>query len=302
MLSKSWKQQRFRKELRHNLFHCLSKVMLTLSRISLPKIGSFIIDDDGFLRLANRPLTLMLQDLENENIPVDISKSQVFTSVDSYVNGLLGCHDNRLSYQPNAVSSESDCVTQMTALALMRTIRSHFFDHSLNHGPFVFSLTDLHASNILVDKDWNIKYLIDLEWATVLPIEFMRTPIWLTGQAVDDIDIEAYDEVRKEFMEAFEEEEQKCPAEYNLHRASIMGNSWKSGTFWYTTALRSPTGLHAIFYDRIQPLYSEKHAEDPNFFIILCQYWGRGAANFIKTKLEDKRTYDNRLREVFDEL
>ncbi|KKA25783.1 hypothetical protein T310_0169 [Rasamsonia emersonii CBS 393.64] len=149
----------------------------------------------------------------------------------------------------NAVSSESDCVTQMTALALMRTIRPQFFDHNLNHGPFVFSLTDLDASNILVDKDWNIKCIIDLEWATVLPIEFMRTPIWLTGQAVDDIDIEAYNELRKEFMDAFKEEERKCPAEYNLHRASIMEN-------WRTAGNQEPSGIPQLCGVRLGSMLS----------------------------------------------
>ncbi|RLL93487.1 hypothetical protein CFD26_100822 [Aspergillus turcosus] len=300
MLSVTWADQNTRKDLRNNLFRGLARVMLSLSRVSLPRIGSFIIDDGGFLSLANRPLTLMLHDLENENIPVDMPTGETFASVDSYVNRLLTCHDNRLRYQPNAVNSGSDCVSQMTALALMRTVRPQFFDRGLNHGPFVFCLTDLHASNILVDKDWNIKCLIDLEWATSLPIEFMRTPIWLTSQAVDEINTEDYNELRQEFMTIFEEEERAYPAEYPYRRACIMNNGWDSGTFWYGTALRSPTGLHAIFYDRIQPLYSEKHAKDPNFYLMISHYWGRGAAEFIKSKLDDKRAYDERLRDAFE--
>lgn len=275
--------------------------MLTLSQTALPKIGSFVIDGDGYLKLANRPLTLMLHDLENENIPVDMPKDQTIASVDSYVTSLLMCHDNRLRFQPNAVHSASDCVSQMTALALMRTVRPLFFDHQLNQGPFVFSLTDLHPSNILVDKDWHIKCLIDLEWACSLPIEFMRTPIWLTGQAIDEIDTDAYNELRKDFIDKFEEEEKTCPAEYNIWRASIMERGWKLGTFWYSSALRSPTGLHFIFYDKIQPSHSEKHAKDPNFYLIVSQYWGLGTANFIKSKLDEKVEYDRRLRDAFQE-
>ena len=48
-------------------------------------------------------------------------------------------------------------------------------------------------------------------------------------------------------MGIFEEEEGKSPAEYDLRRASIMQNGWERGTFWYTIALPSPTGLHALF-------------------------------------------------------
>lgn len=80
-----------------------------------------------------------------------------------------------------------------------------------------------------------------------------------------------------------------------------MKNTWNRGTFWYGTALRSPTGFHAIFYDQIQPTYSEKHAEDPNFYLAVSQYWRRGTAKFIKSKLDDKRAYDERLRDAFEE-
>jgi hypothetical protein len=36
------------------------------------------------------------------------------------------------------------------------------------HAHFLYRLTDLHPSNIFVDSDWNIKYVIDLEWACSL--------------------------------------------------------------------------------------------------------------------------------------
>lgn len=121
MLSCSWTDLRARKNLQQNLFSDLSRIMLAMSQIALPKIGSFTIDHNGYLQLANGPLTLKLHDLENEGISVDMPRDQTFASVDSYANGLLSCHDNRLRFQPNAVNNASDCVSQMTALALMRT-------------------------------------------------------------------------------------------------------------------------------------------------------------------------------------
>ncbi|KAJ9347616.1 hypothetical protein DTO027B9_9038 [Paecilomyces variotii] len=302
MLSTTWAQLKSQEILRENLFRDISKVMLTMSRVKLPRIGSFIIDENGYLLLVNRPLTLMLHDLENENISVDMPRDRTFSTVDSYVNNLLMCHDNRLRFQPNAVKTASDCVSQMTALALMRTVRPHYFDSQLNDGPFVFCLTDLHASNIFVDENWRIKCLIDLEWAASLPIEFMRPPIWLTSQAVDEIDIDEYDGIRQNFMSIFEEEERTCLPEYSLRRTRIMEKGWELGTFWYGTALRSPTALHAIFYDRIQPSYSEKHAKDPNFYLIVSRYWGREPAAFIRSRLKDKAAYDVKLREMFGEI
>ncbi|KAL1886819.1 hypothetical protein Plec18167_000754 [Paecilomyces lecythidis] len=273
--------------------------MLAMSRIRLPKIGSFIIDENGFLCLDNRPLTLMLHDLENENIPVDMPRDRTFSTVDSYVNNLLMCHDNRLRFQPNAVKSAIDCVSQMTALTLMRTVRPHFFDPQLNNGPFIFSLTDLHASNILVDENWHIKCLIDLEWAASLPIELIRPPIWLTSKAVDEIDVEEYNGVRKDFMTIFQEEQKRYPPQYKYQQTDVMEKGWELGGFWYSTALPSPTALHAIFYDRIQPPYGEEDARDNKFYLLISPYWGRDPARFIRSKLEDMAAYDIRLREMF---
>jgi hypothetical protein len=64
---------------------------------------------------------------------------------------------------------------------------------------------------------------------------------------------------------------------------------------------RSPTGLHALIYDKIQPYCSKKHAEDGHFYIIICLCWGRDAPALIKRKVEDKKAYDKELREEFEE-
>ncbi|PGH16963.1 hypothetical protein AJ79_01347 [Helicocarpus griseus UAMH5409] len=291
------------------------RIMITLSRKPLPKLGSFIIDDNGFLRLENRPLTVELEVLENEHIPLDnvIPRHQSFHSVDSYINRLLSMHDARLRHQPNAVNNIGDCAGQMSALAMMRTVSHEFFDYDLNHGPFVFTLTDLDASNIFVDKDWNIKCLVDLEWGASLPLEFMQPPTWLTNQQCDVIDADKYNELREEFMETLEDEEgkiyEKEKKEQDMHGqpigrvelSTVMKKTWEIGAFWYILALRSPTGLHALFYKRIQPLYALGHADEGQFYLITHRYWTRGADAVVRQKVADKEVYDRKLREEFPE-
>ncbi|OAT14013.1 hypothetical protein BDBG_09105 [Blastomyces gilchristii SLH14081] len=167
MLSDDWRDKHDDDQtLRMNLFRNLAKIILTLSHRPLPKIGSFTIDNDGFLRLENRPLAAAKSTIvENEETPLDIPRDRVYPTVDSDVNGILSVHDSYLRYQPNSLACVADCVTQMSALSMMRALSARFLEPGLNHGPFYLSLTDLHASNILIDDDWNIKYLIDLEWA-----------------------------------------------------------------------------------------------------------------------------------------
>lgn len=85
MLSETWERGRLDTRLRANLFHGLSRIMLNLARIPLPQIGSFSLDKYGYLHLGNRPLTLEIQQLENESIPVDIQRDTTYASVHSYV-------------------------------------------------------------------------------------------------------------------------------------------------------------------------------------------------------------------------
>lgn len=302
MLSNTWETGCSDERLRRNLYRGLSQAMLRIARIPLPRIGSFIIDDHGFLHLANRPLTLEIVDLENDAIPINIPRERVYHTVDSYVNDLLSCHDKRLRFQPNAVHDGPDAITQMSALTIMRAMRPDLFDPYLNSGPFHARLTDTNGSNLIVDKDWNIKCFIDLEWTAVLPAEFMQPPTWLTSQAVDEICIEEYDSRRREFMEIFEEEEQKSMPQVEGHfrHSSTMRASWDMGTFWYVLALRSPTGLHSVFYDRMQPLFSKEHGDNGQFYVATYPYWTRNVNRFLVQKIQDKENYDKKLQAVFD--
>lgn len=210
MLSDTWDEERHDKVRRGNLFRDLSKIIISLSRIPLPRIGSFTIDDQGIISLTNRPLTLRLQELENEGIPIEITRQDTYTAVEPYVQDLLSYHDSRLLHSPNAANDAFDARSQMAAISGMRAVMPQFLERSLRHGPFVFSLTDVHQSNIFVDEQWNIKYLIDMEWACSHPIEMQQPPYWLISCGVDqlvDESLSQYNEVREKFMKAFEKEE-----------------------------------------------------------------------------------------------
>lgn len=124
----------------------------------------------------------------------------------------------------------------------------------------------------------------------------MQPPLWLTNRAVDTVDIGAYNKLREEFMLVFEEEEKKnLILLYDrdaLKLSSIMNLGWDLGTFWYVLAMRSPTGLHPIFYQRIQPLYSRRHHEDDQFCTYAFPYWTQQAHKFMKEKVNHKAEYD----------
>ncbi|RDW74445.1 uncharacterized protein DSM5745_07107 [Aspergillus mulundensis] len=297
MLSQTWQENHSNSELRANLFRGLSRILLSVSRIPLPRIGSFIIDKNGYLRLENRPLSMELQMLENEEVPTDVPRDLTYSTVESYTADLLHIHDSRLQNQPNAVNDVPDCSIQMATLAAMRAVLPICFSREFSRGPFVFSLTDLHQSNIFVDQNWNITCLVDLEWGCSRPIEMIEPPYWLTGKAVDQIDADEYNIPRTEFLEVLATEEAAIANKDMLRLSEVLDNTWMTGTFWVTLALSSPSALFTIFAKHIYPQFScDGNPADG----ALPFLWAKNAPRFVLQKVTEKETYDQKLRRAFE--
>ncbi|KAJ5570569.1 uncharacterized protein N7459_009999, partial [Penicillium hispanicum] len=302
MLSDTWNKFPHQPEKTANLYRDLSRIMLSLSQCPLPRIGSWTIDSNGVLQLSNRPLTLRLHQLENAGIPTNIGRDLTYPSTDSYYLDILSCHDSRIRHQPNSMYDEEDGRAQIANLSIMRTLLPHFTDRELRQGPFFYKLTDLHPSNIFVDSQWQIKYLVDLEWACSLPAESLRPPYWLTGRTADNIlgeHLETFSKEHDQFTKVFEEEEMRLPPLFNSnsYRTNIMRNGWKIGNFWYFQALDSLKGLFNIFCDHIQPRFAASHSADPSEFSrIVSQYWAVDTEDVIVEKLKDKKMYEKELR------
>ncbi|RMZ82228.1 hypothetical protein DV738_g1777, partial [Chaetothyriales sp. CBS 135597] len=262
MLSESWESHHRHDPVRRTaLFTGLSRILLSLSQTPLPRLASFTIDDQGVVDLSNRPLTLRLHQMESEGIPSAISpRNKTYTSTEPYLLDLLAGQDQRLQHQLNAINSESDCKAQMAALTGVRATLHHFLDRDQSQGPFYLTLTDIHQSNIFVDKDWNVKYLIDLDIDSLL---------------------------------------QESLSDFNLVREEFM-NTWDSGRFWVYHALDNHWALPALFWQHIQPMFALSHVGDEHFDRIFAPYWCRNIDTFIQTKLTDRAEYDNQLKQLYE--
>ena len=91
-----------------NLFRGLSRALVQLSHFPLPWIGSFVLDEKGYLRLKNRPLSLQIHQPENEGIPVDMPRHTRYESTFSYLHDVFALYASRLRHQPNAVAHLED--------------------------------------------------------------------------------------------------------------------------------------------------------------------------------------------------
>ncbi|KAI7968395.1 hypothetical protein EIK77_004973 [Talaromyces pinophilus] len=87
---------------------------------------------------------------------------------------------------------------------------------------------------------------------------------------------------------------------FNFKLSEIMTSAWDNGTFWYSLALSSPTGLFAIFYKEIQPRFTKKCPDHDSFHEIMPWYWTQQFVPLAMQKVEDKRSYDNKLKAEFD--
>ena len=305
MLSESWERSRHDRTRRRNLFKGLSKIILSLARLPFEQIGSLTIDNQSVIQLKNRPLTLRLQHLENQSVPTSIDKDLTYRSTDAYLLDLLEYHDSYLRYSPNSIRDELDGQAQLSTLTMMRAILPQFTRRDLRRGPFILNLTDLHQSNIFVDNEWNIKFLVDLEWTCSRPVEMLHPPYWLTSRGVDQLEgehLEAFNNMHGEFMEAFAEQENLLSGKEDnaFSLTEIIRQGWENGSFWYMHALDNPKGLYNIFLDHIQPMFAKLNdAEVDHFEQTVAPYWSTNMQGFLAKKLKDKEEYQNKLREAF---
>ncbi|EFQ97991.1 hypothetical protein MGYG_01027 [Nannizzia gypsea CBS 118893] len=301
MLSDTWFKHSTNTALRATLFRSLARIMLSFYRIPLPHIGSFTIDNNGLISLSNRPLTLEIQELENEEIPIDIQRHYTYSTTDSYITDIVGIHDSRLIHQPNAINNPSDYINQVTTLTGMRISIPLFFRRDLRRGPFIFSLTDLHQSNLFVDKEWNITSLVDLEWGCSLPVEMIHPPRWLTCQFDDGIDEKEYEKLWTEFVQILAQEEDGylITARQELRLSSIMTKGWEMGTFWYSLALQNIVAIFNIFQKRIQKRLGKDTYDAEQYCLIMVYHWSLNPLGILNQKVADRTEYDNKLREAF---
>lgn len=298
-----------------NLYRCMAKIMISLAKIPQPRIGSWTIDNDGHISLSNRPMFCHLNQLENWAIPAGIPRNMTYKSADSLYLDLLTGHDNRLRHQGNAVFSSKDARGQATDLVLMKALLHNFTDRSLRDGPFIMQLTDMHASNIFVDEDWNINHVIDLEWACSLPLENLLPPYWLTHKGVDQIEGPEYERFKlcyEQFTDIFKQEETKTPLYHNptfysgitsMRRAlyspaATMKNALEDGRYWYLHALRTPKGLFNIFRTHLGSFYDK--SPEGTLIPAISPFWTPGMSSFVDSKLIEFAEYRQEVHDIFN--
>ncbi|EPE04364.1 phosphotransferase enzyme family protein [Ophiostoma piceae UAMH 11346] len=303
-----------------NLFRGVSRIILALARVPQPRIGAFRFNSrDGTIALDNRPITcdtFILESRMSDAAPPRLPQT-TYNSVDRFFSSLATFHDEQFQADPNATLSENDCRRQMGTRAFLRSVAHQFINESRTHGPFALYMSDKNAANMIVDRDWNVKAIYDLEWIISGPVDLPHLPSWLTWDAVDDIANDGvehdgkyaeYDEARKAFMEVFREEEgvADCAAlEAALASAGststtlsdVMDETWTSKRIWFYKSIMSIDAMVQIaeaqiipaFYGSTELPYEQVH-----------RTWAPQADDIVKRKMDDLATYRAQVAAMFE--
>ncbi|RSM04272.1 hypothetical protein CDV31_010131 [Fusarium ambrosium] len=300
MLSITWDKRRSEPQYRERLFRGLARVILSLARIPQPRIGSLRFNNNCSVTLTNRPLTHQMVMLENEGIPRTMGTTDTYPSAELYVTDMLTFYDNCLLSNPNAVFDDEDCREKMAVKTLLRALSHRFIRRETRNGPFILQLTDLHASNVFVDDEWNLVCLVDLEWICALPSEMLAVPCWLTGHGVDELEgelLEEFEEMRLEFMRFFEEEEQELVSRHSLSLANIMDETWTSKGVWFWHCIKSLHAMTSLARAHICPQFSTCLTSVAE---ILSKFWCVDSHRMVEKKVTDLQRYEEDLRHCFD--
>lgn len=303
MLSITWRAHSRDAVRREILFRGLSRLILSVSRIALPAIGAWKFHDDGSISLSNRPLTCGVVIHENAGAPRILQQNEPYSCVEPYVSDLLTFHDGRFLAQPNAANNEEDCRHQMAVQALLRMLSHHYLERERRHGPFFMQFSDLHQSNILVDAQWNITAIIDLEWVCSRPAEMIDVPYWITGLSIDEVaDDDHYQDylsAREEFMALFEDEEKKMAHRLpNGFVSTILRDAWERKATWFFHCLDSVNAMYALFDEQLRPQFISFYLKT-NMELLLSRFWCKQAAAVVEMKVQEREQYTAKLREMF---
>ncbi|KAI1460743.1 phosphotransferase family protein [Annulohypoxylon moriforme] len=209
----------------------MANVLLQLSTLKFPRIGSLEEEEDGkTISVKGRPLTWNMNDIiVHTNAPKSIlpEPSRTYATEDEWLNALADMHMVQISFQHNdAAEDEDDARDKYVSRQLFRNLvkEKRLFPRASSKPDDRFRLfsEDFRPANVLLDKDLKIVGVIDWEFAYAAPARFIYDPPWwlLIERAEHwsggyDAWMEIYEPRFQTFLRMLEAEEKKM-ADANL--------------------------------------------------------------------------------------
>ncbi|KAJ5730854.1 uncharacterized protein N7483_005362 [Penicillium malachiteum] len=250
------------------LYRQFAGILIQLSKLQLPMIGSLVQIDDFTWDVGQRPLSynsnklVRLGTLPRSELP---EMNETFQSASSYFSRLADLHIDHLIHQRNdAVDSADDRRRRYVARLMFRKLarEGRFTSSCTDLGPFNICCDDLRPSNILINDDLQIVGVVDWEFTYAAPVEFSHAPPWwlLLEQLEYWPDgivawTEVYELHLKTFLSVLREQESVAIDRGILkdeqRLSGPMQQSWESGDFLVVYAARKSFAFDAVFWKKI---------------------------------------------------
>ncbi|KAI1136930.1 phosphotransferase family protein [Hypoxylon sp. FL0543] len=165
------------------LYGQMANILLQLSALKFPRIGSLVEKDDGSISVEGRPIIVNMNDIAiHTNTPASMFLTQTYDSADEWYGALADMHMAQLTFQHNdAVEDEEDARDKYTARQLFRKLASEkrlMPGSPGDEGEFRLFSEDFRPVNVLLDKDLRVVGVIDWEFAYAAPAQFSYDPPW----------------------------------------------------------------------------------------------------------------------------
>ncbi|KAI2778491.1 hypothetical protein F4815DRAFT_501255 [Daldinia loculata] len=305
------------------LYGQMANIVLQLSTLKFPKIGSLDQDEHGDISVSGRPLIQNMNSLlEFAGVAPTLLPSRSYDTSTEWLCTLADMHLAQLTFQHNdAVLDEDDARDKYVARQLFRRLASEgrltsgldARKKDANDSSFRLYSEDLRPSNVLIDKDDHIVGVIDWEFAYAAPAQFsFDPPWWLLLKSP-----EYWDGGYKSWMEACEprleiflrvleiEEKKKKKGRYEIAGNTItsssleedvplserMRNSWEKRTWMINYAARNSWALDFIFWRFLDTEYFGDNEECDHHarLSLLTQQQIEPMEPFIEMKMEESK-------------
>ncbi|KAI0408163.1 phosphotransferase family protein [Xylaria palmicola] len=305
------------------LYRQMANVLLQLSTLAFPRIGSLVEDQDGHFSVSGRPLIQNMNSLlEFTGMPPTLLPFQTYSTSDEWYSALADMHLAQLMFQHNdAVDDEDDARDKYVSRQLFRQlacngrITSEFEPKEGSNSPATFLLysSDLRPSNVLIDKDLRVVGVIDWEFAYAAPAQFSLDPPWWLLLRLPECWpdgyaswMEAYEPRLETFLRVLGDEEKKmqasCGIEDGLARLSLLSDrgvvlsqqmrkSWERKTWMINYAARNSWEFDFLFWRFLDPRYFGPNEEGDHHARLgrLSEKEMEAMEPFVETKMAESK-------------
>ncbi|KAK9435770.1 Protein kinase-like protein [Metarhizium brunneum] len=275
------------------LYRQMANIVLQLSTLSFPRIGSLVQDKDGAFSISGRPLIQNMNSLvEFAGVVPSLLPSQQYCTSTEWYADMADMHLAQITFQHNDVVVDEDDARDKYVARQLSPIAKPCFGCTLK-------------TCVLIDKDLRVVGVIDWEFAYAAPASFSSDPPWwLLLKSPEywpggyDSWMEAYERRLNTFLRVLEEEEREmkaqnsssCTKDTGAPLSQLMRRSWERKSWMINYAARNSWAFDFIFWRYLDGAYfRQNEGEDYQGRLdLLSKEETEAMEALVKIKMEER--------------